>query len=58
MTEEQKVLQEIRATIAALPDDDQKKVEIDANLIRRVVSQADGFGCMALALVGAELAAS
>lgn len=58
MTEEQKVLEEIRATLATLSPDDQRKVEMDAALIRRVASQPDGFGMMAVALVGAELAAS
>lgn len=58
MTEAQKVLEKIRATIATMPPDNQRKIEMDANLIRRIASQPDGFGMMAVALVDAELATS
>lgn len=56
MTEEQKVLEELRATIVAMPKGDRTIVEGYADAIRHIAQ--DGRGMLAVALVGAEIAAS
>lgn len=55
MTEEQKVLEEIRATIRDMTVGEQRVIAGYADTIRHV--SKNSLGAMALALVGAELAA-
>lgn len=57
MTEEQQTLLLIRGEIYALSDTDRKGVELAAANLREVIKLHNDHGKMALALVGAELAA-
>ncbi len=57
MTEEQQTLAEIRAHIAALPADVNLQVIRCADAYRSIIALAPQAGEMALALIGAELAA-
>lgn len=57
MNEEQQTLLLIRGEIYALPDADRKGVELAAAKLREVVKLHNDHGMLALALVGAELAA-
>lgn len=57
MTEEQQTLLIIRGAIAGLSDADRQGVELAAAKLREVVLLHNDHGKMALALVGAELAA-
>lgn len=57
MTEERQTLLIIKGVIAELPDADRKGVELAAAKLREVVLLHNDHGKMALALVGAELAA-
>jgi len=57
MTDEQIVLQSIRETIAELPPDQQKIVEMCASTLRSIVHLYGDIGKLALALVGAEAVA-
>lgn len=55
MTEMQQTLQEIREHIATLLPEEQARIESIAVVMR--VAARDGYGALALALVGAEVAA-
>ncbi len=57
MTEERQTLLIIKGVIAELPDADRQGVELAAAKLREVVLLHNDHGKMALALVGAELAA-
>lgn len=57
MTEERQTLLIIKGAIAELPDADRQGVELAAAKLREVVLLHNDHGKMALALVGAELAA-
>lgn len=57
MTEDQKNLLIIRGAIAGLPEADRQGVEQAAAKLREVVLLHNDHGLVALALVGAELAA-
>lgn len=57
MTEEQRTLLIIRGELASLPEADRKGIELAAQKLREVVATHNDHGCMALALVAAELAA-
>jgi len=57
MTNEQQDLLMIRGFIAGLPDEDRAVVSLAAAKLREVVAQHNDHGQLALALVGAELAA-
>jgi hypothetical protein len=58
MTSEQETLLVIKGSIASLPKERQEVIETIAENMRRVVrNTVNGEGHMALALVGAELAA-
>jgi len=61
MTEEKATLLMIRGHISVLSEQDQSDIKSTADKIKEVVKEADskqnGIGVMALALVGAELAA-
>lgn len=54
---EAQVLLEIKAAIAGLPHDQYQAVNDAAAEIRAIVRRNDFFGPLALALVGAEMAA-
>ena len=57
MTEEQQNLLIIRGHIAGLPAADRKGIAQAAQLLRQVLAHHNDHGRLALALVGAELAA-
>ena len=58
MTAEQETLSEIQTAIKGLSPESQEAIQEMAEHFRRIIKQApDGEGQMALALVGAELAA-
>lgn len=57
MTNEQETLLLIKGTIASLPADQQQKVAEVAETIRGLMATHPPYGLMAVALVGAELAA-
>ncbi len=57
MTEERVQLLLIRGAIAELPEADRQGIELAASKLREVVGTHNDHGLMALALVGAELAA-
>ena len=57
MTEEQQQLLTIRGAVYALPDADRRGVELAAAKLREVIAHHNDHGRLALALVGAELAA-
>lgn len=57
MTEEQHTLLLIRGSIAGLPPTDRAGIEQAAAKLRQVVLHHNDHGRLALALVGAELAA-
>ena len=57
MTDEQITLLIIRGELASLPEADRKGVELAAQKLREVVATHNDHGCLALALVAAELAA-
>lgn len=57
MTEAQYALLLIRGAIAGLPEADRQGVELAAAKLREVVLHHNDHGQLALALVGAELAA-
>lgn len=57
MTEDQQNLLIIRGHIAGLPTADRKGIELAAQKLREVIAHHNDHGRMALALVGAELAA-
>ncbi|CAN7564632.1 hypothetical protein [Acidovorax sp. LjRoot117] len=57
MTEDQQNLLIIRGHIASLPAADCKGIELAALKLREVISHHNDHGRLALALVGAELAA-
>lgn len=50
-------LWEIKQGIAAMPEDDRKRVNICAIAIRQIISTNPGHGQLALAWIGAEMAA-
>ena len=54
---QQQVLEEIRATIAQLPERQKWQTEVIADVIRTEVNASKAEGQLALALVGAEQAA-
>ncbi|MNF78413.1 hypothetical protein D3C84_605930 [compost metagenome] len=57
MTPEEEVLAEIRKTIGELPREQQLAVHRSAQQLREFLQLAGGVGQLALALVGAEMAA-
>ena len=57
MTNEQQTLLLIKGTIASLPADQQQKVAECADQLRKLMADNPPHGLMAVALVGAELAA-
>ena len=57
MTEDQQNLLNIRGHIAGLPAADRKGIELAAQKLREVIAHHNDHGRLALALVGAELAA-
>lgn len=57
MTEDQHTLLLIRGTIAGLAEADRKGIDLAAAKLREVVQHHNDHGRVALALVGAELAA-
>ena len=57
MTEDLQNLLIIRGHIACLPAADRKGIELAAQKLREVISHHNDHGRLALALVGAELAA-
>lgn len=57
MTSEQIVLKEIQTAIASMPLPAQQVIEVYASLFRRVTSCEPELSRLAMALVGAELAA-
>lgn len=57
MTEDQQNLLIIRGHIAGLPPADRKGIQQAAQQLREVISHHNDHGRLALALVGAELAA-
>ena len=57
MTAEQQTLADIKATIASMASEDQVAVEAFAKSLREFVSKAEPYTTIALALVGAEMAA-
>ena len=58
MTAEELTLTMIRGTIAGLPETERTKIETIASELRRIIADANDVGVIALALVGAEMAAS
>lgn len=57
MTNEEIVLAEVRSNIKRMPEDDRIRVECIASTLRNILRN-EPLAQMALALVGAELAAS
>ncbi len=57
MTEDQQNLLIIRGHVAGLPAADRRGIELAAQKLREVISLHNDHGRLALALVGAELAA-
>ncbi|MFP5473069.1 MAG: hypothetical protein ACLGJD_05465 [Gammaproteobacteria bacterium] len=57
MSEEEHALLLIRGAIAGLPEDDRAKVEAAAAELRALIEVHGEHGFMAVALVGAEMAA-
>lgn len=57
MNEEQQQLLLIRGEIYGLPETDRQGIEIVAAKLREIIAHHNGHGIVALALVGAELAA-
>lgn len=57
MTDDRHTLLIIRGAVASMPEADRKGVELAAAKLREVVQHHNDHGRIALALVGAELAA-
>lgn len=57
MTDEEQTLLVIRGTIAGMPEDDQIRVKAIAATLRNALKAGGSHAELALALVGAELAA-
>lgn len=57
MSEEQKVLEDIRRELAALPQADRNRVMAIAEILRDAIRSTKPHGYMAIGLVGAEVAA-
>jgi len=57
MTEEEVTLAVIKHEISKLPEESRIAIEARAMTLRNIAAEENGFGAMAFALVGAELAA-
>jgi hypothetical protein len=57
VTEEEMTLAVVKHEISKLPEDAQIAIAARAQTLRNIASEENGFGAMAFALVGAELAA-
>lgn len=57
MSEEEVTLAVIKHEISKLSEDDQIAIAVRAQTLRNIAAEENGFGAMAFALVGAELAA-
>jgi phosphatidylserine decarboxylase len=57
MNQDQVTLLLIKGAIADLPDSDRKGIELAAAKLREIITLHNDHGRMAMALVGAELAA-
>jgi hypothetical protein len=57
MTEEEVTLAVIKHEISKLPEQSQTEIAARAQTLRNIAADPNGFGAMAFALVGAELAA-
>lgn len=57
MNQEQIVLLIIKDTVSKAPPDERAKIEAAAEKLRAVVAESGAWGSVALALVGAEMAA-
>lgn len=57
MSEEHQLLQEVQGVIAAMPESDRNAIAAASDALRELIRTHGEHGAMALALVGAELAA-
>jgi len=56
MTDEEHTLRMVKTQISMLPEDDQRKIDLVANVFRSLLQMSPDHGPAAVALVGAELA--